>query len=122
MAFFSEILDTRRKVKLVEIRKKNKLKNLTPENCKNNLYIVPDNFESWSIVDKECHRFIFRNSELKYNILKNNKSVPSYKILSSYESDTARLPTILSYDPVVRRMNIKPGVVVEIDGRICVVD
>jgi len=118
----SEILYTRKKAKLVETKKKSKIRNLTLEDCKNTLYIVPDNFESWDIVNKECHRFIFRNCELKYNILQNSKSIPPYKAISDYKLDKTKLPTVLSYDPVVRRMNIKPGVVVEIDGRICIVN
>jgi len=121
MDFFSEILDRRTTVKLIEVKKENKLKNLKLKDCKNSLYIVSDSFESWDIVNKECHRFIFKNCELKYNILENNKSVPLYKILSKYENDKSKLPVVPSYDPVVRRMNIKPGVILEIDGRICTV-
>jgi DNA-directed RNA polymerase subunit H (RpoH/RPB5) len=122
MFFKSEILLTRENVNVVEVVKKNDLKSLTPEQCEGNLYVVPDDFESWNNVNKECHRFIFRNSELKYNILNNTKLVPSHKLVSNHNLNIARIPVILSYDPVVRRMNLKPGDIIEVDNRVCIID
>ena len=113
----SEILQNRRSVNVIEVHYKNMLKRLTPIQCRNNIYVVSDDFKDWSSVNKDCHRYIFRNSELKYNIL---NSVPVHTYVSS--GAPKGIPIILSYDPVVRRMNFKPGDVLDIEGRTCVVD
>jgi DNA-directed RNA polymerase subunit H (RpoH/RPB5) len=61
------------------------------------------------------HRCIFTQDELEYNIL-DNIMVPKHQkvVDQKLEEIKDQLPIILSYDPVVRRMNFKPGDIIEI--------
>lgn len=71
------------------------------------IYLVPEQF-NFENVDPEYHRYIFYHRELRFNIL-NNIMVPSCTKTDEFTHIKDKLPKIKSYDPIVRRMNFKPG-------------
>jgi DNA-directed RNA polymerase subunit H (RpoH/RPB5) len=98
------------------------------------IYIVDNSFNSWDKINNRFHRFMFRKIELEYNILDNKEMVPCHKKVADHEIDIPslsrkehlnvhsleeikrKLPTILSYDPVVRRLGLCPGDVVSVEN------
>jgi DNA-directed RNA polymerase subunit H (RpoH/RPB5) len=84
----------------------------------NKIYIVNFDIIQWDKISPEYHRFIFSYDELQFNIL-DNIMVPIHSkivnvkefihILKQKNVLLDDLPTILSYDPVVRRMNFCIG-------------
>lgn len=68
----------------------------------------------WSRVDPIYHRFIFAEDEMNYNP-DENVMVPPHKVVSpENHPDMDIYPTILTYDPMVRRLKAKIGDIIEI--------
>jgi DNA-directed RNA polymerase subunit H (RpoH/RPB5) len=69
----------------------------------------------WKNIDPLYHRIVFSSNELSYDIL-DNPMVPKHDIIKSDNNiiDQDKYPTILSCDPVIRRINAKLGDIIRI--------
>ena len=92
---------------------------ITQDGSDDILFIVDDSkFQMdaiWKKVPAKYHRIIFSKKESTYSIL-DNTMVPKHSKVHTNVQGSDQLPVILSYDPVVRRMNFRLGDVIKIDN------
>jgi len=116
----SEITQLRGDVDMIVLTKQSAgsvAKQIASSFAENKIFVVNDAFNEWHKIDKKFHRFVFRYSELTYNIL-NHVMVPKHTKVHNKELENIKdqLPVLISYDPVVRRMNYKPGDIIDVGG------
>ncbi len=68
----------------------------------------------WRSMPSEYHRIIFTKNELEYDLTENPMAVRHEIDNQENHPDRDRYPVILSYDPMVRILNAKPGDVIKI--------
>lgn len=77
-------------------------------------YLKPDKL--WKRVPKKYHSSIFTYEETLYNILDNIMVPKHVKSTLPNNISVEDLPIILSYDPIVRRMNFQLGDIICVEG------
>lgn len=116
MSEIGKYRQVKHKLEMKNTTKSNFIKIASKSDLDTTLFIVNEDFKFESI-PSIYHRCTFTQNELEYNIL-DNIMVPKHQKVIDQELEEIKdqLPIILSYDPVVRRMNLKPGDIIKIDS------